>query len=30
MMIMPMRAYEAQPDGVWPLLLGLNVLHAYT
>ena len=30
MMIMPLRAYETQPDGVWPLLLGLHVLHMYT
>ena len=30
MMIMSLRAYEAQPDGVWPLPLGLHVLHAYT
>ena len=29
-MIMPLRVYEAQPDGVWPLLPGLHVLHAYT
>ena len=30
MMIMPLRACEAQPDGVWPLLPGLHILHAYT
>ena len=30
MMIMPFRAYKAQPDGAWPLQPGLHVLHAYT
>ena len=30
MMIMPLRAYEAQPEGPQPLLLGLHILHAYT
>ena len=30
MMIISLRAYDTQPDGVWPLLLGLHVLHAYT
>ena len=30
MMIMPLRACEAQSDGVWPLLPGLDVLHVYT
>ena len=30
MMIMPLRACEAQPDGVWPLPLGLHILHAFT
>ena len=30
MMIMALRACEAQPDGVWPLLLGLHILHMYT
>ena len=30
MMITPLRAYKAQPDGAWPLLPGLHVLHAYT
>ena len=29
-MIMPLNACEAQPDGVQPLLLGLHILHAYT
>ena len=29
-MITPLRACEAQPDGVQPLLSGLHVLHAYT
>ena len=29
-MIMPLRAYEAQPDEAWPLPLGLHVLHTYT
>ena len=29
-LIMPLRACEAQPDGAWPLLLGLHILHAYT
>ena len=29
-MIMPLRACEAQPDGAWPLLPGLHVLHTYT
>ena len=28
--ITPLRACEAQPDGVWPLLLGLHVLYTYT
>ena len=28
-MIMPLRAHEAQPDGVQPLLSGLHILHAY-
>ena len=30
MMIMPLRAYEAQSDEAWPLPLGLHVLHMYT
>ena len=30
MMITPLRACEAQPDGVQPLLPGLHVLHVYT
>ena len=30
MMIMPLRVCEAQPDGTWPLLPGLHVLHMYT
>ena len=30
MMIMPLMACEAQPDGMWPLLPGLHILHAYT
>ena len=30
MMITPLRAYEAQPDGARPLLPGLHVLHTYT
>ena len=30
MMVTPLRAYKAQPDGVWPLPPGLHVLHAYT
>ena len=29
-MVMPLKAGEAQPDGVWPLLLGLHALHMYT
>ena len=29
-MVMPLRAGETQPGGVWPLPLGLHVLHAYT
>ena len=29
-MIMPLRACEAQPDGAWPFPPGLHVLHAYT
>ena len=30
MMVIPLKAYEAQPDGAWPLPQGLHVLHAYT
>ena len=30
MMIMPLRAYEAQPDGAQPLPPGLHVLHPFT
>ena len=30
MMITPLRANEAQPDGAWPLLPGLHVLCPYT
>ena len=30
MMITPLRACEAQPDGLRPLLPGLHILHAYT
>ena len=30
MMITPLRAYEAQPERVQPLLPGLHVLYAYT
>ena len=30
MMIIHLRAYEAQLEGAWPLLLGLHILHAYT
>ena len=30
MMIRPLRACEAHPDGVWPLPPGLHVLHTYT
>ena len=29
-MVMPLRAGETQPGGVWPLPPGLHVLHAYT
>ena len=29
-MIMPLRACEAQPDGAWPLPLGLHILHICT
>ena len=30
MMIMPLRTCEAQPDGAWPLLPGVHILHTYT
>ena len=30
MMIMPLRAYEAQLEGTQPLPWGLHILHAYT
>ena len=29
-MVMPLRAGESQPGGVWPLPPGLHVLHMYT
>ena len=29
-MIMPLGMCEAQPDGPWPLLPGLHILHMYT
>ena len=29
MMMTPLRVCEAQPDGAWPLLPGLHVLHTY-
>ena len=29
-MVTPLKAGEAQPDGTWPLPLGLHVLHMYT
>ena len=29
-MIMPLRAYEPQMDGAWPLVPGLHILHTYT
>ena len=29
-MVMPLKAGEAQPDGAWPLPPGLHALHAYT
>ena len=28
--VMPLRAGETQPGGVWPLPAGLHILHAYT
>ena len=29
-MVIPLKAGESQPGGVWPLPPGLHVLHAYT